>query len=147
MQEESLKDTATTKWIRKQIPISVSISPNLVEQPIFLCNADLHYIVACFRTVLQNLASHCKVQMKTLFFAIETAIKIRNDETLETLNQRQNRRGQVFEAEDVCFQEYGDDSCASTHFLQLQKNRLIVLQKHLKRYCNMLPVFGFNSVK
>ena len=29
----------------------------------------------------------------------------------------------------------------------MQKNQLIVLQEHLERYCNILPVFGFNSAK
>ena len=57
--------------------------------------------------------------MKVLFLAIETAIKIRLDNILENLSQRHNRRGQVLEAEDVCFQQDGDDSCASTQFLQL----------------------------
>ena len=27
----------------------------------------------------------------------------------------------------------------------MQKNQLIELQEHLERYCNVLPVFGFNS--
>ena len=29
----------------------------------------------------------------------------------------------------------------------MQKNQLIELQEHLERYCNVLPVFGFNSEK
>ena len=29
----------------------------------------------------------------------------------------------------------------------MQKNRLIELQEHFERYCNVLPVFGFNSAK
>ena len=118
---------------------------HLVEQPIFLCNAEPQYLIASFIATLENLASHNKAQMKVLFLAIETAIKIRLDKILETLSQRHNRRGQVLEAEDVCFQQDGDDSCASTQFLQLQKNQLIDLQEHLERYCNVLPVFGFNS--
>ena len=35
----------------------------------------------------------------------------------------------------------------STQFLQMQKSQLIELQEHLERYCNVLPVFGFNSAK
>ena len=35
----------------------------------------------------------------------------------------------------------------STKFLQMQKNQLIDLQEHFERYCNVLPVFGFNSGK
>ena len=29
----------------------------------------------------------------------------------------------------------------------MQKNQLIELQEHLERYCNVLPVFGYNSAK
>ena len=29
----------------------------------------------------------------------------------------------------------------------MQKNQLIDLQEHFERYCNFLPVFGFNSAK
>ena len=29
----------------------------------------------------------------------------------------------------------------------MQKNQLIELLEHLERYCNVLPVFGFNSAK
>ena len=40
-----------------------------------------------------------------------------------------------------------NEICASTHFLQIQKNQLIDLQDSLERYCNVLPVLGFNSAK
>ena len=39
------------------------------------------------------------------------------------------------------------ETCTSTQFLQIRKKQLIDLQHHLKRYCNVLPVFGFNSAK
>ena len=76
VQEESFKDTDTTKWIGKRIHISVSISSNLLEQPILLCNADAHHLAEPFIATLENLASHRKLQMKTLFLDSETAIKI-----------------------------------------------------------------------
>ena len=37
--------------------------------------------------------------------------------------------------------------CASTQFLQIKKSQLTDLQESLVRYCNVLPVFGFNSAK
>ena len=43
--------------------------------------------------------------------------------------------------------EFDNEICASTQFLQIQKNQLIDLQVSLERYCNVLPVFGFNSTK
>ena len=53
LQEESFKDTDTTKWIGKRIPISVSISSNLVKGPIFLCNSDPHHFVTSFIGALE----------------------------------------------------------------------------------------------
>ena len=29
--------------------------------------------------------------------------------------------------------------------MQIQKKQLIDLQEHLERYCNVLPIFGFDS--
>ena len=40
-----------------------------------------------------------------------------------------------------------NEVCASTQFLQIQKNQLIDLQVSLERYCNVLSVFNFNSAK
>ena len=40
-----------------------------------------------------------------------------------------------------------DEKDSSTQFLQMQKNQLIDLQVQFERYCNVLPVFGFNSAK
>ena len=55
--EETFRDTNTRTWIRKHVPISVSISSNLVEEPIFLCNSDPHHLVASFIGALEYLAS------------------------------------------------------------------------------------------
>ena len=51
----------------------------------------------------------------------------------------------MFEFQDEYIEEEEKD--VSTQFLQTQKNQLIDLQEHLERYCNVLPVFGFNSAK
>ena len=79
--------------------------------------------------------------MKNLFLEIETTIKIKLGSILEKLTQRHYRR----EQEDL--DDCDNEICASTQFLQIQKNQLIDLQESLERYCNVLPVFGFNSGK
>ena len=56
----------------EQVPISVSISSNLVEEPILLCNSDPHHLVASFIGTPENLASQSKAKRKTLFFDIKT---------------------------------------------------------------------------
>ena len=143
--EETFRDTNTTTWIGKHVPITVCISSNLVEEPFFLCNSDPHHLVSSFIGALENLPSQSKAKMKKLFPDIETTIKIKLGSTLEKLTQRHNRReGARFDmSQDDCDNEIS----ASTQFLQIQRNQLIDLQRILERYCNVLPVFGFNSAK
>ena len=38
--EEKFKNTETTTWIGKHVPKSVSISSNLIAEPLFLCNSN-----------------------------------------------------------------------------------------------------------
>ena len=57
VQEETFRDTTFTTYIGKHVPIYVSISSNLVEEPNFICNPDPHHIVASFIGALENFAS------------------------------------------------------------------------------------------
>ena len=118
VQEETFRDTNTTRWIGKHVPISVSISSKLVEEPIFLCNSDIHHLVASFIGAPENLDSQSEAKKKNLFLDIET-IKIKLGNILEKLTQRHNRR------EHARFDMSQDDCdnviCASTQFLQIQK--------------------------
>ena len=141
VQKETFRDTNTTTWVGKHVPISVSISSNLVEEPIFLCNSDAHHLVASFVGALENLASQSKAKMKNMFLDIKTLVKIKLGSILEKLTQRHNRR------EQADLDDCDNGICTSTQFLQIQKNQLIDLQESLERYCNVLPVFGFNSAK
>ena len=43
--EKKFKNTKTTTWIGKHVPISVSISSNLIAKPIFLCNSNLIHAI------------------------------------------------------------------------------------------------------
>ena len=145
--EEKFKNTGTTTWIGKHVPISVSISSNLIVKPIFLCNSNPRDLVESFIDAVEGLATQSKAQMKLKFLEIETAIKSKLTRTLESLNERRCRNQRGFDFEDQCFEDDDEEKDASTQFLQMQKNQLIELQEHLERYCNVLPVFGFNSAK
>ena len=142
----SYKQTETTTWIGKHVPISVSISSNLIPEPIFLCNADPHHLIWSFITALEGLATQSKTQMKLNFIEVETAIKIKLCALLEQLNQRRNQAERVSNFVDDCVVEEGKKDLP-TQFQQMQKNQLIDLQEHFERYCNVLPVFVFNSAK
>ena len=117
---------------------------NLIPEPIFLCNANLHHLISCSITALEGLATQSKAQMKLNFIEVETAIKIKLCAMLEQLNQRRNRAEMVSVFADDCIHEE-EEKYLSTQFLQMQKNQIIHLQEHFERYCNVLPVFGFNS--
>ena len=145
--EEKFKNTGTTTLIGKHVPISVSISSNLIAKPIFLCTSNPRTLVESFMDAVEGLATKSKTQMKLKFLELETAIKSKLTRTLESLNERRYRNQSVFEFEDHCFEDDNEEKDASTQFLQMQKNQLIQLQEHLERYCNVLPVFGFNSAK
>ena len=45
----SYKQTETTTWIGKHVPISVSISSNLILEPILVCNANPHHLISSHR--------------------------------------------------------------------------------------------------
>ena len=142
---KSYKQTETTTWIGKHVPISVSISSNLIPEPIFFCNANPHHLISSFITALEELATQSKAQMKLSFIEVETAIKIKLCAILEQLNQRRNRAERVSNFVYDCIVEEEKD--LSTQILQMQKDQLIDLQEHFERYCNVLPSFGFNSAK
>ena len=145
--EEKFKNTETTTWIGKHVPISVSISSNIIATRNFLCNFNPRDLVESFIDAVEGLATQSKTQMKTKFREIETSIKGKPTRTLETLNERRCRNQRVLEFEDHCFEDDIEEKDASTQFLQMQKNQLVELQEHLERYCNVLIVFGFNSAK
>ena len=113
----------------------------------FLCNSNPRDLVESFIDAVEGLATKSKAQMKLKFVEVETAIKSKLTRTLESLNERRYRNQRVFEFEDHCFEDDNEENDASTHFLQRQKNQLNELPEHLERYCNVLPVFGFNSAK
>ena len=141
VQEESLKDTDTTKRMGKHIPISVSISSNLVKEPYFLCHSDPHHLATSFIGALENLALQSNAIMKKLFFDIEMTINIKLGSILEKVTHCHNRK------EQADLDDCDNDTCTPTSFSQIQKKQLIDLQEHLERFCNVLPVFGFNSAK
>ena len=143
VREEQFKDTETTQWIGKNVPISVSILSILIETPILLCNSNRRDSIESFFVALESLAAQSKAQMKLQFLDIKTSIKSRLIAVFVVLNGRGGPKNIVLEFEDECLEVEGKD--VSTQFLQMQTNQLLDLQEHLERHCNVLPVFGYNS--
>ena len=95
-EENSYKQTKTTTWIGKHVPISVCISSNMTPELCFLCNANSHHLILSFITALEGLATQSKAQTKLNFFEVKTAIKIKLCAILEQLNQRRNRAERLY---------------------------------------------------
>ena len=145
VEEETFRHTNTTTWIGKHIPISVSISSNPVEEPIFICNSDPHHIVASFTGAHKNLASQSKAKMKNLFHDIETTKKIKwvaSWRNLPNVIIDERARG-LTRVKMIVITKF----VPQLYFYRHKKNQLIDLQESLERHCNVLPVFGFNSAK
>ena len=142
---EQLKDTNTTTWIGKHEPISVSISSNLIDEPVFLCDKDPKALIISFVEAIEDSANKSKTEMRTKFSSIEAIIRARVNAICENLNKRKDQNASL-ECEDERTEE-DDEADMSTQFLQMQKNQLWDLQQHFERYVNNLPVFGFNSGK
>ena len=113
-----LKDTNTTTWIGKHEPISVSISSNLLQEPIFLCNRDPKTLIVSFVEALEELASRSKAEMLQKFSSIENASKNRVSSIFEKLNGRKDESTPMFEFQYIEEEEID----MSTQFLQIQKN-------------------------
>ena len=92
------------------------------------------------------MTSHSKTRIKICFPVTEATIKIKLGSSLEKLTQQHNRRERT-QSFDMSQDDCENDICASSQFLQIQKNHLIDPKDSLERYCNGLTVFRFNSAK
>ena len=54
--DNTIRNTELTSWIGKHVPISVSISSNLLNQPIFICNEDPLQLIRDFVSSLTIIA-------------------------------------------------------------------------------------------
>ena len=68
--EENFKNTETTTCIGKHVPVSFSISSNLIAKPIFLCNSNPRDLVESFIDAVEGLATQSKAQMKLKFLEV-----------------------------------------------------------------------------
>ena len=131
---EEIKETQTTTWIGKHVPISVSLSSNLIDEPIFLYNKDPQNLIIDFVSNLELLADQSKLEMRKKFQDIEVAVNERMKKIFDQLNERgKSYSSNKFEYED----EYIEDSQEtdmSTQFLGIQTNQLIDLKHYLESY-------------
>ena len=84
--ESKVAEIAT--WIGKQIPLSISISSNLVEDLIFIYEVNLRDLVSSSNDTLENTATQSKTQVKMNFLLVESTIPVNFEQFIEILSQR-----------------------------------------------------------
>ena len=130
-------NTVTTSWIGTHVPVSVSISSNLLDEPVFLFENDLNRSNISIVDQLETLAAKNKVDVRPKL--VEAEIKTR-------LSDVSSRLQTTSETQPNISSETGDSN-ATKNFLRIQQMQLRDLQRHFNNYVDTLSVFAFNSGK
>ena len=110
-QGDKFRDIETKIWISRHVPISVSISSNLIEQPIFSFSSNPGILVELFLDALDGLATQSKAQMKLKLLEIETSVKSTLKEFFSALIPCRCRKEPVLEFEDECIEKKRSNKC------------------------------------
>ena len=146
--EETYKKLKVQNGLEKMSLYQFQFRQTYYPNPLIFFSSDPRHLVSSFVSTLEGLATQSKAQMKLSFIEVETAIKIKLSSILQQLNQGHSQRERVIDYDnDEYFNDTAEEKELSTQYLQMQENHLIDLQEHFERYCNTLPVFGFNSAK
>ena len=117
---EQLKDTNAMAWIGKHEPISVSISSNLFDEPVFLCDKDPKAPIISFVEAIEDLTNNNKTEMRKKFSPFEAVIRAQVNAICENFNKRKDQNASTFECDDERTEE-DDETYMSTNILQMQK--------------------------
>ena len=124
VKNSKLVGSETTTWVDKHEPISVSITSNLLDEPIFICDTDPHSLVSAFVNSVESLAEKNKLEMNLKFHDIATRIKEKVERVLSAINTKRRRLSIVNEQQERLV-DMGDDEedekSVSTQFLLTQK--------------------------
>ena len=139
VQSVEANNTVTTSWIGTHVPVSVSISSNLLDEPVFLCENDPNRLIISFVAQLETLAAKNKTDLKPKFLAVEAEIRTRLSDVSSRLQINSETQPNISSETDY--------SNATKKFLRIQQKQLLDFQRHFNNYVDTLPVFGFNSGK
>ena len=84
----TITDTKTTARVVKQEPISVSITSNLLKEPLCICDTEPQSLLSSFVTSLKNFAEKIKLELGLKFLKIGTTIQEKLERVTLTLNKR-----------------------------------------------------------
>ena len=145
--DNTLRNTELTSWIGKHVPISVSISSNLLSETIFICNKDPLQLIRDFVSSLTNIEEKSSLLMKEKLnnFVLQLEEKYWTVRQLVPVKDKQVPTG----AEDLIDNEAEPDG-EEDEDLEIQRLRcefklLSKLRQDFEHYYSTIPVFGFNS--
>ena len=139
----TLNNTELTSWIRKHVPISVSISSNLLEETIFLCNSDPNQLIRDFASNLELISPKIAILLKEKLQNFISRLEEKYWLARDKVPVQENERLISDEAETGEEDEQDSNSTRDRRELKI----LSSLRQDLENYYSTIPVFGFNSLK
>ena len=112
-----INNTATTSWIGTYVPVSVSISSNLIDEPVFLFKNDSNRLIISFVAQLEILAAKKKADLRPKFLAVEAEIKTRLSDVssrLQIFSETQPNISSETEESNVSQKNFYDSSKSSS---------------------------------
>ena len=91
---------------RKFIPVSVSISSYLLENPTLPCKVEPRDLLSSFIDAVKNLATQSKAQMKNNFLQVEATIRNKLGMIREI---RSRHRTHIIDIEEDCLEDDFDN--------------------------------------
>ncbi len=132
----------------------MAISSNLCDQPIFICSSDPKELVSQFGDELKKLSEKSALQYRELFKNELEEIAERVNILIEKLPRRKKRQPTNDDLLDEAHEDDNED--IDDEDIQDNPNLMCLFQEketltrvglELEKYCDYLPVFGFNSSK
>ena len=112
-----INNTATTSRIGTYVPVSVSISSNLMDEPVFLFKNDSNRLIISFVAQLEILAAKNKADLRPKFLAVEAQIKTRLSDVssrLRIISETQPNISSETEESNVSQKNFYDSSKSSS---------------------------------
>ena len=145
--DSALRNTELTSWIGKHVPISVSISSNLLSEPIFICNEDPLQLIRDFVSSLSKIAEKSTLLMREKLndFVLVLEEKYWALRQLVPVKDKQvpTRAEDLFENEAE--PEVEEDEDLAIRRLRSELRVISKLRQDFENYYSTIPVFGFNS--
>ena len=145
--DNALRNTELTSWIGKHVPISVSISSNLISEPTFICNEDPLQLIRDFVSSLTNIAEKSTFLMREKLndFVLELEENYWAVRQLVPVKDKQVPIGAEDLFDNEAEPEEEEDEDLEIRRLRSELRVISKLRQDFENYYSTIPVFGFNS--